>query len=83
MVRANVEKDREVTMARFLSGFNPNITNIVELYHYVELEDMVHMDIKVEKQLKKPSFQSQPSRSSPITPKPNPTSPLKSNEKKR
>lgn len=30
-----------------------NIANIVELQHYVELENMVHMAIKVERQLKR------------------------------
>lgn len=53
MARANVEEDREATMARFLHGLNRDITNLVELQHYVELEDMVHMAMKVEKQLKR------------------------------
>ena len=47
LIRANVE-DREATMARFLNGLNRDIANVVELQHYVELEDMVHMAIKVE-----------------------------------
>ena len=38
MIRANVEEDREATMARFLNGLN---------------RDMVHMDMKVERQLKR------------------------------
>ncbi|KAL1535253.1 hypothetical protein AAHA92_31333 [Salvia divinorum] len=53
MIRVNVEEDREATMARFLCGLNREIANIVELQHYVELEDMVHMAMKVEGQLKK------------------------------
>ena len=48
MIRANVEEDREATMARFLSGLNRNIQNVVELQQYVELDDMVHMAIKIE-----------------------------------
>ncbi|KAG8497231.1 hypothetical protein CXB51_008425 [Gossypium anomalum] len=36
MIRANVEEDREVTMARFLAGLNREIANVVELQHYVE-----------------------------------------------
>ncbi|XP_057994981.1 uncharacterized protein LOC131175280 [Hevea brasiliensis] len=32
---------------------NKDIANIVELHHYVKLEDMLHMAIKVEKQLKR------------------------------
>ena len=48
MIWANVEEDREATKARFLNGLNWDIANMVELKHYVELEDMVHMAIKVE-----------------------------------
>jgi len=51
MIRANVVEDREATMARFLNGLNQGIANVVELQHYVELEDMVHMATKVERQL--------------------------------
>ena len=53
MIRANEEKDREATMARFLNGLNRDIANMVELQYYVELKDMVHMAIKVEQQLKR------------------------------
>uniref|UniRef100_A0A2N9GE28 Reverse transcriptase domain-containing protein n=1 Tax=Fagus sylvatica TaxID=28930 RepID=A0A2N9GE28_FAGSY len=49
MIRANVEEDREATMARFLSGLNRDIANIIELQHYVEVEDMVHMAMKWDK----------------------------------
>ena len=48
MIRANLEEDRKATMARFLNGLNQDIANVVELQHFVELEDMVHMAIKVE-----------------------------------
>ncbi|KAF7821687.1 Transposon Ty3-I Gag-Pol polyprotein [Senna tora] len=37
--RANVQEDREATMARFLNGLNNDIADIVDLHHYVELED--------------------------------------------
>ncbi|XP_040964536.1 uncharacterized protein [Gossypium hirsutum] len=40
-------------MARFLTGLNRDIANVVELQHYIEIVDMVHMAIKVEKQLKR------------------------------
>ena len=40
-------------MARFLLGLNWEIHDKVEMQHYVELEDMVHMAIKVEQQLKR------------------------------
>lgn len=53
MIRANIEEDREATMARFLCGLNPDIANIVELQNYVEMEDMVSMAMKVERQLKR------------------------------
>ena len=58
MIRANVEEAREATMARFLNGLNRDIANVVELQHYIELEDMVHMAIKVERQLKRNSTSS-------------------------
>jgi hypothetical protein len=53
MISANVEEDREASMAKFLSGLNRDIANVVELQHYVEVEDMVHMAMKVERQLKR------------------------------
>uniref|UniRef100_A0A7N2M5G4 Reverse transcriptase n=1 Tax=Quercus lobata TaxID=97700 RepID=A0A7N2M5G4_QUELO len=53
MICANVEEDREATMARFLLGLNREIHDKVEMQYYVELEDMVHMAIKVEQQLKR------------------------------
>ena len=53
IIRANVEENWEATMARFLNGLNPDIANVVELQHYVELEDMVHMAMKVERQFKR------------------------------
>ena len=53
MIRANIKEEQKATMARFLYGLNQDITNVVDLQHYVELEDMVHMAVKVERQLKK------------------------------
>jgi hypothetical protein len=38
MIRANVEEDQEATMARFLSGLNRDIANVIELQQYVEIE---------------------------------------------
>ena len=58
MIRANIEEDREATMAQFMQGLNRDIANMVELQHYVELVDMVHMAMKVEKQLKRKSTSS-------------------------
>jgi hypothetical protein len=42
MIRANVNEDEEVSMSRFLNGLNRNITNVVELQSYVDLEELVH-----------------------------------------
>ena len=52
MIRTNVKEDHETTMARFLVRLNRDIADVVELQHYVKLDDMVHMAIKVEQQLK-------------------------------
>ena len=38
MVRANIEEDREATIARFLAGLNREIQTVVELQHYVDGE---------------------------------------------
>ena len=51
MIRANIEEDREAAMARFLVGLNRDIANM-ELHHYVEIEDMVNMAMKIERKLK-------------------------------
>lgn len=52
LIWANVEEShKETAMARFLNGLSQDITNVVESQHYVELEDMVHMAIKVKQQL--------------------------------
>ena len=53
MIRANVNEDEEVTMSRFLNGLNRDIANVVELQSYVDLEELVHLAIKVEGQLKR------------------------------
>ncbi|XP_050896756.1 uncharacterized protein LOC127103548 [Lathyrus oleraceus] len=53
--RDNVEEDDEATMARFLHGLNHDISDIVELHHYVEMDELVHQAIKVEQQLKRKS----------------------------
>ena len=71
MIRANVVEDREATLTRFLNGLNRDIANVVELQHYVELEDMVHMAIKVERQLRKGHAQSAFNSGSSSSRKPN------------
>ncbi|KAL0411329.1 UNVERIFIED_CONTAM: hypothetical protein Slati_3722600 [Sesamum latifolium] len=52
MIRTNIMNDNEATMARFLYGHNRDTVDVVEMHYYVELEEMVHQDIKVEQQLK-------------------------------
>ncbi|KAL4311064.1 hypothetical protein GQ457_01G018730 [Hibiscus cannabinus] len=52
MIRANIEEDQEITIARFISVLNPEIANTVELKYYVDLEEVVHLAMKFEKQLK-------------------------------
>ena len=47
MIWANVEEDRKATMVRFLNGLNQDIANVVKLQHYVELEGMLQMAIKM------------------------------------
>lgn len=44
----NVEEEWDATMEMFLVGSNQEIPNTIELHHYVELEDMVHMVIEIE-----------------------------------
>ncbi|KAL4388272.1 hypothetical protein GQ457_09G017470 [Hibiscus cannabinus] len=58
MIRANIEEDQETTIARFVSGLNPKIADTVELQYYVDLEEVVHLAIKVEKQLKRKGDQA-------------------------
>ncbi|KAL4303825.1 hypothetical protein GQ457_10G008630 [Hibiscus cannabinus] len=53
MIHANIDDEREATMARFLAGLDLDIANVVELQHYIDIDDVVHMAIKVEKQLKR------------------------------
>lgn len=53
LIRANISEDREASMARFLQGLNSDISDVVELQNYVELEDLVHQATKVEQQLKR------------------------------
>ena len=52
-IQANIEEDREATMVKFINGFNHDIALIVELHHYVELEEVMYISMKVEKQLKR------------------------------
>ncbi len=53
MIKTEVEKSEEVTMAQFMGGLNREIANLVELHHYEHMEDLLQMAQKVEKQLKR------------------------------
>jgi hypothetical protein len=53
MIQMNIVYDKEDTITRFLNGLNCEIMNVMELQHYINLKDTVHMDIKVERQLKR------------------------------
>lgn len=52
IIWANIDEYPEATVTRFLSGLNKDIANIVELQHCMKLEDIMHMTVKVERQLK-------------------------------
>lgn len=39
-------------MARFLGGLNRDVQDKLEMYHYMEIEEMLHKMILVERQLK-------------------------------
>ena len=49
MTRADLDEDREATMALFIGGLNKEIADRVELQHYIELEELFYLTIKVEK----------------------------------
>jgi len=59
MIRANDSEDRKVTITRFLNDLNKDIVNMVELQYYLKIKDMMHIAIKVEKQLEKKIVQDQ------------------------
>ena len=65
MITADVEEDHEAAMVRFLYGLNKNIADLLKLHHYVDLNDMLHMAIKIERQLK---FKSSKSNSTSYNP---------------
>ncbi|XP_071940457.1 uncharacterized protein [Coffea arabica] len=53
MLRADVQEDKEATMARFLDGLRPEITEKVKLEDYLELHELVAKAKKVEHRLKR------------------------------
>lgn len=59
LMRVDMLEDREVTIARFMEGLNREITDMLELHHYIAIGDLVEQAIKVEKQLKRKGRQQQ------------------------
>jgi hypothetical protein len=48
MIWVNVMKDIKATIVRFMNELNHDIENVVELQNYMELENIMHMAMKVE-----------------------------------
>ena len=60
--KAGINEDNHTTISRFLSGLKLEIRNKVQLLPYRDLNDLVQLSIKVEKQiLRKQSSQKQSS----------------------
>jgi len=53
IIRVKVKEDRETIMTKFLNDLKWEITNIMKLQHYIELQDTIYMAMKVEWQKKK------------------------------
>nr|XP_027118642.1 uncharacterized protein LOC113735866 [Coffea arabica] len=53
MMRADIHEDLEATMAQFLRGLRIDIVDIVELHHYLDLNELLDKPIKVERRLKR------------------------------
>jgi hypothetical protein len=53
MIQTNVVEDKEATMVGFFNELNRDIANVVELQYNMELENMVHMVTKMERQIKR------------------------------
>ncbi|KAF7821062.1 uncharacterized protein G2W53_026517 [Senna tora] len=52
IIKANIVEDLKVTMSKFLGGMKREIADVVELQNYVEMEELVNLAMKVEKQRK-------------------------------
>jgi len=48
ILRAGIDEEEDLTIARFLSGLNYNIRDRVEFLPYQNLNELVQMCIKVE-----------------------------------
>ena len=52
MIRLGLEEDEEVIMARFIAGLNVEIANEIELHHYLQMHELLHKAIQIERQFK-------------------------------
>ncbi|CAL1355863.1 unnamed protein product [Linum trigynum] len=66
LLRADIREDTEATILRFLPGLNREIRQEVEMRQFIDLEEVVHLAIKVEKQLKVGTGR----RFAPVVPRP-------------
>ncbi|XP_073122230.1 uncharacterized protein [Henckelia pumila] len=53
MIRTNNEEVNEATMAQFLCGLNKEIQDQVDIFHCIDLDEMVQTAMKLEQQLKR------------------------------
>ncbi|KAF8092057.1 hypothetical protein N665_0425s0001 [Sinapis alba] len=53
MLKAAVDEDSEETMARFLAGLNRYVQDRLELQEYVDIYELLHKAILIEKQMKR------------------------------
>ncbi|RDX73701.1 hypothetical protein CR513_46656, partial [Mucuna pruriens] len=56
MIRVNVEEDREATVSRFIGGLKKEIADVVDLQHFMKIEDLLHKAIQVDRQLKSKNY---------------------------
>ncbi|XP_071916229.1 uncharacterized protein [Coffea arabica] len=53
MMQADVREDEEATMAQFLGGLRPDIADIVEFQHYLDMGELLDNAIKIERRFKR------------------------------
>ncbi|XP_027362462.1 uncharacterized protein LOC113870064 [Abrus precatorius] len=68
-MKCDIHEKEEQTIARFLGGLNPEISQLVQLQRYWTLDDVVKLAIRVEKQLPKRSIFQPSSSQSSFTPR--------------
>ncbi|XP_027156737.1 uncharacterized protein LOC113757826 [Coffea eugenioides] len=53
IMKADLREDGEATMARFLHGLRPEIAEVVELQHYLDMNEMLEKAVTIERRLKR------------------------------